>query len=310
MEIIPCNKEPSVSIITDEKDPNSTLALELYISNQKERGNIFADGFKYVVAMENSVENIAIDTIDKTTRVVIFSAHTEEYLHLLARRCPTASILLDIFPDNVRIVAMDKVGSISQDGIPSIFETKQTLETQLDKNLIAYFAQKLRKYTHDARRLEDRADEKGKEMLAELVEKFKEEMPAFQSATPDEIVHYLKIIGTSTNQKTKFKGKYLRGVYCDAQGTLIQEGNIISKEVLSQLKNYESQGHTVTIWTGGNTKEIRSLLKSEGVGYKVVSKYKYRGAKAEIVLDDLRVDEFFREYGITPENFTRVFETK
>ncbi|MBP6910549.1 HAD hydrolase family protein [Patescibacteria group bacterium] len=108
------------------------------------------------------------------------------------------------------------------------------------------------------------------------------------------------------------KGQRVEGVFCDVDGTLIEyaaagspdEGTQkLREEVVTLLKKYESEGKTITIWTGGNLEEKTTYLRSLGITRPIVSKYNYAGATAAIVIDDIGLEAFQMQSKITAETF-------
>lgn len=94
------------------------------------------------------------------------------------------------------------------------------------------------------------------------------------------------------------------GVFCDIEGTLFFVDKI-KNNVLEMLKKY-SETKPVTLWTGGDTGEIKKKLVASGVVYPLVSKYAFEGCKVEIAIDDLAEDEFKKRYKISSNEYIQV----
>lgn len=94
------------------------------------------------------------------------------------------------------------------------------------------------------------------------------------------------------------------GVFCDVEGTLICEDQLIPGRI-EMLANYVKTG-PVTLWTGGSMGRLGSLLATLGVPYPVVSKYDYQGKTVEVAIDDLPEAEIEKEYGIRAKKFIRL----
>lgn len=99
-------------------------------------------------------------------------------------------------------------------------------------------------------------------------------------------------------------GAVIAGVFCDVEGTLIQIDRLIPGR-LEMLAEYAKTG-PVTLWTGGDMKEVGDTLAILGVSLPLVSKYDYRGKTVEIAIDDLAEAEIEKAYGIKAEQFVRL----
>jgi len=98
----------------------------------------------------------------------------------------------------------------------------------------------------------------------------------------------------------------IHGVFCDVEGTLISADRTkVNSDLLATLEKEEK--NPVTLWTGGDIKEIEKLLISHGIKrYPVVSKDVFRGCKVEIVYDDLQKKEFEKQYVIKAKKYIKV----
>ncbi len=129
--------------------------------------------------------------------------------------------------------------------------------------------------------------------------------PGLKEKTDAEIVTFLK--ETKVERPLVKKGEYLDGVYCDAEGTLLVDGKLNDK-VVKALVYYFTEGEKITIWTDGNLSEIFTKLRMMGVMHLIVSKHDYAGAKAKIVIDDMKEYEFSALTKISAEKFIHVSE--
>lgn len=115
----------------------------------------------------------------------------------------------------------------------------------------------------------------------------------------DDVLNYILNFELKNHFKSIFAGKVLEGVFCDIDGTLLVKENFINQQVLSQLQEFEREGKSITIWTGGTVEDRRDILIDYGIFYKVVSKYDFEGCSVEIAIDDN--PEGLKEYGITTQ---------
>lgn len=93
-----------------------------------------------------------------------------------------------------------------------------------------------------------------------------------------------------------WKGKTFPGVFCDIEGTLFFE-NKIKNEVFDMLKKY-AETKPVTLWSGGDLREIKKKLVANGVVYPLVSKDQFKGCTVEVAIDDLPQGYFEERYKI------------
>jgi len=94
----------------------------------------------------------------------------------------------------------------------------------------------------------------------------------------------------------KMSGAVISGVFCDVDGTFLDFNGNINLEVAEMLERYAAEGKTVTLWSGGDPKEIKPKLK--GIKWPFVSKYDFEGRTVEIAIDDIPRDKFEDDYGI------------
>ena len=110
----------------------------------------------------------------------------------------------------------------------------------------------------------------------------------------------------------EFEGEKLKGVFCDAEGTLFDsKTGKMNLKILEKLDEYDKK-EFVRIWTGGKIEETKKVLAKENRSWMVLSKYDFHGSEPEVVIDDLSEDEFKKQYGIKPQTFinTRKIDSK
>lgn len=103
-----------------------------------------------------------------------------------------------------------------------------------------------------------------------------------------------------------FAGKFFPGVFCDIEGTLLINGEVNSR-MLEKLQEF-SETKPITLWTGNTVgiDEIRKILVSKGIHWKLVPKIEFRGAEVEMAFDDEEFDLFFEKYGIKVREFITI----
>lgn len=116
-----------------------------------------------------------------------------------------------------------------------------------------------------------------------------------------------KIRGKDVGQAYEVVGEdVIPGVFCDIEGTLLSnDRTTINPDVLATLKAHSDKA--VTLWTGGDIKELEKVLYRLGVKeYPVVSKEIFRGCTVESIYDDLPQEEFQKQYGINCQMYNQV----
>jgi len=105
----------------------------------------------------------------------------------------------------------------------------------------------------------------------------------------------------------KKEDKYLKGIYCDVDMTLIDPfSKVINEKLLSQLVIL-SQENEVVLWTGGDPNEAKKNLLELGISkFPVLSKYDFKGCIAEHVIDDASQEDFERGYKIKAQNYQEI----
>jgi len=105
----------------------------------------------------------------------------------------------------------------------------------------------------------------------------------------------------------------IEGVFTDFDDTLILKDGTLNEKVVNMLKEFAAAGKKVTIWTGGDpaeaAKKLEKLGDNEDVtflkGLKLVSKYDFAGATAEIVIDDMAQEALGIMFKIRAKKFIK-----
>ena len=123
------------------------------------------------------------------------------------------------------------------------------------------------------------------------------------SGSDEEIIN--QIINFKRQPKNSiFAGKFFPGVFCDLEGTLLNE-NVVDNIMLELLRNL-SKEKPITLWTGGKVEELKKILIRNHIPWKLISKYDLAGAEVEIAYDDEDFSVFFEKYAIKVQNFNKV----
>ena len=101
------------------------------------------------------------------------------------------------------------------------------------------------------------------------------------------------------------KGQNIEGVFCDIEGTLFN-GEELNQDTLNKLKEFESQGKNITLWTDGETTKLQELLNKNSITYPLKSKIDHAGASAEIVIDNDDENTFSAKTKIFAKKFIKV----
>jgi len=120
----------------------------------------------------------------------------------------------------------------------------------------------------------------------------------------EEVMTRIRNFKRSDAMKKEFSGKVIPGVFCDIQGTLMDyDAQEIQPEVLAMLKVYETEGKTISLWSGGEADEFRKRLTKLEISWPLLSKYDFEGCVVEIAIDDKPAKAIEKEYGIRAEKF-------
>jgi len=103
--------------------------------------------------------------------------------------------------------------------------------------------------------------------------------------------------------ENQIDGGYSSGVYCDIDDTLIfwkakridgkfQLIPYLNQEVVDLLRQFESNGKSITLWTGGDAKSTHEKISHFNLPWEMAPKDKYRGQAVEIAIDDEGVDSY------------------
>lgn len=117
-----------------------------------------------------------------------------------------------------------------------------------------------------------------------------------------------KLRGKDIGQAKEIVGdEMIPGAFFDVEGTLITGDRSEVKPLTLAAMEEQSRDKAVTLWTGGDVKEIEKFLVNHGIKkYPVVSKDVFRGCKVEMVYDDLTKKEFEKQYGIKAKKYIKV----
>jgi len=121
----------------------------------------------------------------------------------------------------------------------------------------------------------------------------------------EEIMDRLQNFHPEKEMSLQFSDQVIPGVFCDVEGTLLDFlGESIQLEVAGMLKKYESEGKSITLWSGGDPKEIEQELKVAGIDqWPLLSKYDFRGCVVEVAIDDIPEEKLLKDYGIKVETY-------
>jgi len=127
------------------------------------------------------------------------------------------------------------------------------------------------------------------------IEQVREQLGAIRARDKDAVGPIEELIGD----------ELVPGVFCDVEGTLLDDAGKVDDVLLSILKN-EAKAKSVTLWTGGDPEKISGRLLHAGIKqFPLVSKHDFRGCNVEIVYDDLPQEEFKKQYGIRTKAYLK-----
>ena len=127
----------------------------------------------------------------------------------------------------------------------------------------------------------------------------------------EEVMAMLEEIIGNSGPSSELAGKYYPDLFIDVENTLIQPDGQPNQKVLDLIKRVEAEKQQpITIWTGGDTKECRKILRGLGLNFKLMSKHQARGMEVETAVDDLPEDELSKQYGVKIKNYIKVNDLK
>jgi hypothetical protein len=138
---------------------------------------------------------------------------------------------------------------------------------------------------------------------ADSFEKARVLFPSLKDESDEKIYNFL--VELKNQAPEVMKGEEIQGVYCDMEGTLF-DGKVLKQTTLDKLKQYEKEGKVVMLWTNGNIQELQKLLDKNNITYPLKSKGEFRGATAEIVMDNDDQNTFFVTNKINARKFVKV----
>lgn len=106
-----------------------------------------------------------------------------------------------------------------------------------------------------------------------------------------------------THSACPFQGQFLSGIFCDVQGTLLNDRGELNTKLVAYLRA-ESEKKPITLWTGGDVESARTTL-APLVPWKVTSKLFFGGATVEIAIDDAYPEALLRDYGFFTQSFIK-----
>ena len=253
-------------------------------------GHYLQEGYGITIAM-NALRK------DPKAKILLYGVLPMAYLR---KQKPEIDIVLK--HDNVRLMEIpfrfEDLGTVFQKS-KELVAGGYTVSDEAGKYLGTIF--------HDLRYVPnwDSAEAYGNTKFQSIMEKVKDYFPGFTESTPEAIIEFLKSV--SDARKEVMKGVKISGVYCDVEGTILVEGQLIQK-VVTKLEGYEQQGKTITLWSDGNIDELKQKLEALGIAYPLKSKFDHAGAIAEIVIDDQDEYTFGARTKISAEKFICVSE--
>jgi hypothetical protein len=125
----------------------------------------------------------------------------------------------------------------------------------------------------------------------------------FGNLSEQELVALVK--DTTQPKLGPLAGLDFQDVCVDIEGTLIDKQGKLRIDVVDKVCEL-SQGRPVTVWTGGNMKELDAIIRKQGLDWKLTSKNLLRGAKVHTIVDDLDQEEFNWKYGVACDTYIQI----
>ncbi len=83
-------------------------------------------------------------------------------------------------------------------------------------------------------------------------------------------------------------GKFFKGTFIDIDGTLINRRGDLDENIVAIMRAVQAEGAPLTVITGGKVDLQQEDLKAyHGIDVEVRSKYDFRGACLETLIDDV-----------------------
>lgn len=120
----------------------------------------------------------------------------------------------------------------------------------------------------------------------------------------DEIIQQIKDFEYQP-KSSFFAGKFFPGIFCDIENTLLVNGEI-SASMFATLQAFSNVNRPITLWTGGEVKDLQKILTQNRISWKLISKTDLTGAEVEIAYDDENFDTFFKKYGVKVKKFIQI----
>lgn len=274
---------------------NSSLRNTIMVMLEMKKGGSALQDF---VGIEEA-KKLLVQNPDK--KILMFSCLPQDFF---TERFTDFRVLLA--KDNVRFIDLHNISNIEK--MNSVFdggenedinETDASIVEMSNQDMIRFFGSMEHSLMGD--RIKSPYNRK-------LVEgQVKERFPSMKDLSQEEVINFV----LKTHEELKFqrpevmKGEKIEGVFCDIEGTLLIDGEV-NQDTLKKLKDYESQGKQITLWTDGDVEELGKKLKELGVEYPLKSKFDHAGALAEIVIDDIDENTFRLKTKIFAKTFIKV----
>ncbi len=276
--------------------------------------SMFNDVFKWWGNLFKWIKILVADDKNAVKEVLeILEKNPQEKLIIFAPKVIVQNIIHEIWTDLMKLMkypnvkVCENLSNYIPDMIRLAQELKETPESKNSPYLTINEFQKnnsiriLRILQHD---LKPYVIEEKWERYKQIIKQAREIFD-IKPETPDENVE--SFILNAKREITKVMEWDINWVYCDIDDTIIwADGNIIEK-TLKIIQELENEWKEIIIWTGWDLSEAKKKLAGTLFEkYKLVSKYDYAGATAEIIIDNTSPEKFFVQTGITAKKFIRI----
>lgn len=238
-------------------------------------------------------------TLDPEVHPIIFCSFMpesyflkDEYcnrFHALMAKKRTCFMRLPFTPEELVVKYKELLG-----------DNKEVDTLAIEINRVETFENEMGRILHSAQSHFNNDSSYAKERIAQAVSEAKK---IGATGTDEEIALQIKNFKRQP-KNSMFVGKYFPGIFCDIEGTLIVDGKV-NISMLSTLQD-RALSKPITLWTGGDTKEIQKILLENNITWKLVSKTDFAGAEVEIAYDDEEFWVFAKNYGIKVREFIQL----
>jgi hypothetical protein len=125
----------------------------------------------------------------------------------------------------------------------------------------------------------------------------------FGQKLQDELISLVEGAEPETSFKP-FAGENFPDIFVDVEGTLIQD-NQFNVDLVAHIEK-KAVLRPITIWTGGDLKEIAKQIRAHGLRWKLVSKHWMRSAAVACAYDDEPEAEFMTKYSVTVGEYVQI----